>query len=253
MKTLAILALLLGSQDDAEAKKKRLGILMRQMQLIQGEARKLMDDLTGGDPTKLDAIMREVVQKYAPELAGEIAGASIAANERNASFTLKTFATAQADFRSNDRDANRLNDFWVGDVSGLYRIDAGEAIKLIEESAAAADARPCVPLDKAGSFPAGKEAAKFVALGKPAPKAGYWFAAVPSYEDETGATVKYDQGNGRNASMFGFCTYPAEHPKTGKFTYLISEYYTVWKKDTGGKPVELMPQDLRKAGWTKVD
>ena len=40
-----------------------------------------------------------------------------ASNERGASATLKTFAMAQADFRSNDRDGNGVNDFWTGDVS----------------------------------------------------------------------------------------------------------------------------------------
>ena len=62
--------------------------------------------------------------------------AQMTANERNASGSLKTLATAQADFRSNDRDANMVNDFWVADVRGLYSLDdgTGNEIKLIERT-----------------------------------------------------------------------------------------------------------------------
>src|SRR5499426_4212981 len=41
-------------------------------------------------------------------------------NERNASTSLKTVTTAESDFRSNDRDGNRVNDFWTADVWALY-------------------------------------------------------------------------------------------------------------------------------------
>jgi len=37
-----------------------------------------------------------------------------ASNERIASTTLKTFTSAEADFRANDRDMNHVNDFWTG-------------------------------------------------------------------------------------------------------------------------------------------
>ena len=39
--------------------------------------------------------------------------------ERNASATLKSFASAQADFRGNDRDVDGIQQFWRGDVAGL--------------------------------------------------------------------------------------------------------------------------------------
>src|SRR5574342_594878 len=65
-----------------------------------------------------------------------------ASNERSASASLKTLATANADFQANDRDANRLKDYWTVDVSGLYVLvpaGATEMVKLIEISVAAAD------------------------------------------------------------------------------------------------------------------
>ena len=260
MKTLAIayLALLIvpaAAQDDVEAKKKRLGQLMKQMTEVQKEAQKLLDELSGGDRSRYDAIVKEVMEKHAPELAADMGRAQTNANERNASATLKSFASAQADFRANDRDFNRVNDYWVADVSGLYRVVSGEAIRLIEEAAATADAKPCVPMDQAGAL-AGtprEHPAKLVALGKPAPKTGYWFVAVEKVEDEKGIAAKYNDGSGRNPRQFGLCAYPAEYGKTGKSTFILNEWNTVWKKDTGGKPVDLFPADPAKSGWSKLD
>ena len=73
-------------------------------------------------------------------------------NERNSSTSLKTLASAEADFRANDRDWNHVNDFWTADVRGLYTLTSAAvpgaspnntsdpAIKLIELSVASADA-----------------------------------------------------------------------------------------------------------------
>ena len=64
-----------------------------------------------------------------------------ASNDRSSEALLKILSCAEYDFRSNDRDWNHVNDFWVADVSGLYRIFAnGETIKLIEMAVAVADA-----------------------------------------------------------------------------------------------------------------
>src|SRR5688572_3806154 len=50
-----------------------------------------------------------------------------ASNESGASASLKTLASAQADFRQNDRDGNKVQDFWTADVAGLYGVvPAGE-------------------------------------------------------------------------------------------------------------------------------
>src|SRR5258706_5133636 len=75
-----------------------------------------------------------------------------ASNERNASTSLKTLTSAQADFRANDRDGNKVNDFWTANVSGLYTMTnaamagpvanstTGPSIKLIDLSLPSADA-----------------------------------------------------------------------------------------------------------------
>jgi hypothetical protein len=176
------------------------------------------------------------------------------ANERNAALTLKTLATAEADFRSNDRDGNHVNDFWVADVSGLWRILAkGGALQLIELAVAVADARPAVTLDTAGALPSDAQT-KLQIVGKAMTKAGYQFAAIEKYQDETGAFVKYDEGKGRNLSRFGFCAYPAEYgAKGGKTTFVLTESNTLYRKDTGGKRVEQWSANPEKDGWQRLD
>lgn len=71
-----------------------------------------------------------------------VRGSHSESNERAASAALKTLATAEADYRSNDRDGNEINDYWTGDVAGLYR----NQLRLIPRESAEADARPLNPL-----------------------------------------------------------------------------------------------------------
>ncbi len=247
MKSIAfiLVALLAGAasgQDDVEAKKKRLGEILKQMSQLQMEAEKLLKDLSGGDPRKYEALMLEVAEMHAPEMAVEMKRGQTAANERNASASLKTVATAETDFRSNDRDENRVNDFWVGDVSGLYRCKASYGpIKLIDPAIADADAAPLKMKELADP-----------AVDKPRPKAGYLFVVIRKYE-EGGKVHSYDSGNRRAKSVFGFAAYPAEYPKTGKHTFIICEGCTVFRKDTGGKPPEVFPEDPSKTGWQPLD
>ena len=104
-----------------------------------------------------------------------------ASNERNASTSLKTLTSAEADFRSNDRDWNHAIDFWTGDVKGLYCMTSAAVsgntnstidpiIKLIELSVASADADAVV-------VSAGGECAALSNFAIPSPKAGYWYQA----------------------------------------------------------------------------
>src|SRR5213595_925662 len=99
-----------------------------------------------------------------------------ASNERNASTTLKTLTSAEADFRANDRDGNKVADFWTGDVKGLYTMTSAAvigntnsttdpAIKLIELSVASADADGTF-------FAAGTENVNLTAFALPSTKAG---------------------------------------------------------------------------------
>src|SRR5580765_1320779 len=102
-----------------------------------------------------------------------------AANERSAATSLKTLSTAEADFRANDRDWNHVNDFWTGNVAGLYTMTSSAvsgsaansttdpAIKLIELSVASADTDGSTPS-------AGGENAALTTFAVSSAKAGYW-------------------------------------------------------------------------------
>jgi len=153
---------------------------------------------------------------------------SRASPERIASSSLKTIASAQMDFRSNDRDGNGVMDYWTRDVAGLHDFTpaGGQPMKLVEPSIAAADA---------------------TASGEPAPKGGYHFRAMT-----TGPDGPYDGGSGRHPSCWAVCAYPRKHAKTGKFTFIVNEEGTIWRKDTSG-PVLAWPADLQGEGWSKLD
>lgn len=166
---------------------------------------------------------------------------SRASHHRHAATSLKTISTAEADFRMNDRDGNRISDFWVGDVAALWYMKAGGVpIELIERSVANADGAPLKPLSDARA------------------KAGYLYRAIPKDEDGK----PYDEGNGRNTSKFAFCCYPEEYrPKAWyrddlsvtTLTFIINEDGVIWKKDTGAAPVTKWPKDLWGEGWSKLD
>lgn len=158
---------------------------------------------------------------------------------RNASSSLKTLASAEADFRANDRDNNGILDFWVGDVAGLYLLEptgGGEPIKLIEISVAGADAAPTPESVRTRAF-------------EPGPKAGYLFRALA----RDGNGVPYDEGSGRSSARFGFVAFPKTYRPESRKTFILNEDNTIWWKDTGGKPVADWPKDLKADGWSELD
>jgi len=167
---------------------------------------------------------------------------SRSSNDRNASTSLKTLSTAEADFRANDRDWNHVNDYWTGDVKGLYTMTSAAmqgaaattttdpAIKLIELSVAAADA-------DAGLVPAGGENAPFNMFADPSPKAGYWYAALTldlsatvqeevTYRQDTGGNPP--MGKCHNRTKFGFLAFP-DGPKAGPWNFIINEDNTLYR------------------------
>ena len=174
--------------------------------------------------------------------ATEPVPAALAANEASAMLSLRTLATAEADFRANDRDSNGLHDFWAGDVSGLYRYTVNtKEIKLIEKAVADADAAPLkTPALSALKVP------------KPVPKAGYLFTVLAKYVEKE-KTEAYHTGNSRNTSKFGFAATPAEYGKSGRHTFMIGESNTVWKKDLGGKAPDVFPENPLKDDWERID
>ncbi len=121
---------------------------------------------------------------------------------------MKTIATAQSDFRANDRDWNHANDYWRADIAGLYAFEReGVAIKLIELSVAAADDRPTIPMDRHAIR---------------SPKAAFWYRALP-YADEP------QPGPDR----FAACCFPEVLREGQLGTYLIGEENVVRRKLLG--------------------
>jgi hypothetical protein len=156
-----------------------------------------------------------------------------ASNERSASTSLKTLTSAEADFRANDRDGNRINDFWTGDVSGLYYVKptgGGPELRLIEERVANADAKPLFPQRKAMS-----------------PKGGYLFQAFDWDDSVEGPEGEYKcdtDKSGRkvhNEKRFGFCTFP-QSVGDGKYVFFVNENNTIFR-DRKTEPKTSFPSD----------
>jgi hypothetical protein len=138
-----------------------------------------------------------------------------AGNERHTSNFIKTIASAEADFRGNDRDLNGIQDFWTGNVSGLVDLvppGAAEPVRLMDPSIAAADtARP-------GASPCH----------------GYWFYAMD--QDEEGRDYRQGSEKNRHPSKFGFGAFPAGSG-SGRSRFYINEGNTVFKEESEAPPL----------------
>jgi hypothetical protein len=259
-----ILVILLAVQDDVEAKEKRLAELIaeaielkeaepesrKRMKEIKDELDALIEDLTGGDERKGEEIIDAAIRKHQPDVYEKFLKLRARSCERTACAMLKSFVTAQENFRSNDLDRNQIYDYWVADVSGLYRIVFGwtPIAALNDLSTAEADAAPAVPLDKEGEI----HGVKLAAMGAGKPKSGYRYAIVKQHASGD-KTIPYDDGNGRNAAEFAVCAFPAEYGVTGTLTFIVNENATVFQKDTEGKAPDAWPADPQAAGWKKVE
>ena len=168
-----------------------------------------------------------------------------ASNERNASTSLKTLSSAEADFRSNDRDWNHVNDFWTANVAGLYTMTGSAvpgatpnntsdpSIKLIELSIASADTDAVLP-------GAGGENLDLTNFAVPSAKAGYWYQALvtddtlagsaeSTYKIDTGGTPV--MGSVHNTSKFGFLAFP-DSQSAGKYVFIVNENNTIFRSAT---------------------
>jgi len=180
-------------------------------------------------------------------LSEDVRPEDLRGNEELAASALKIIAAAEADFRASDRDGNGVNDFWTGDVAGLYLLTPkGErfAIKMIGVTLATADARP-LPRES-GATPA-----------PPLPRHGYWYRALrkdrsaPAPQEYALDTTGAGGPKTFNRNRFGFVAYPAEYGVTGARTLIINESTSILWKDTRGEPVEDWPDDVAlKREWT---
>lgn len=159
--------------------------------------------------------------------------------ERSPSASLKTIASAQADFRANDRDEDGAHQFWRGDVAGLYALvpkgksaqELSASIRLIELSVAGADDRPVTDITR---------------YTVRSPKAGYLFRAL-RHADEDPKSLAPDR--------FAAATFPAAYSKDSRFTYILDERNTIFKADLGhGRGIDVYPTvEELKMNWSKLD
>jgi prepilin-type N-terminal cleavage/methylation domain-containing protein len=205
-----------------------------------------------------------------------------ASNERNASTSLKTLSSAEADFRANDRDWNHVNDFWTYNVAGLYTMTSAAvvgakansttdpSIKLIELSVASAD---CDPATATGATSEYLDQTNFAVYSA---KAGYWYMALHfdntlsgtaemTYKTDTNGTPP--MGSVHNTSKFGFLSYP-DSQSSGKYVFIVNENNTIFRSATSGAirpaatnppgtlgaPYNTWPDDANlKSYWSKLD
>ncbi|MBI2898871.1 MAG: DUF2950 family protein [Planctomycetes bacterium] len=222
----------------------------------------IVDVAVSGDEMTLTNSSGRVVRCRRSE-GGGAESLRIARNERSAAGSLKTICTAEADLRSNDRDNNRVQDFWTGDIAGLYCIDNSAYSdnptpnKLIEVATALADYAPWN--DGLHVNDRNYYSNPVTSFGKRAPKTGYWFQMMKQYTtwDNKREDYRTHTGGAKEAayhtSRFGVCAFPADYPKSGRKTFIVSEGNTMFWKDTDGKPVEVWPSDeeLRRE-WKEV-
>lgn len=186
--------------------------------------------------------------------------------ERGASASMKSVTVAEADFRANDRDGNKLNDFWTGDVKSLYTLtnasvpgNAGGTvdppIRLVELTVAGADT-------DGSTLNAGGENMSVTQFGVFSQKAGYWYAALTldnsisgttecTYKQDTGGTPT--MGSVHNMSKYGFLAYP-DSQTFGRFVYIVNESNTIYRSamSTGVRQGTAVPPGLAGAGFASV-
>jgi len=163
-------------------------------------------------------------------------GGGVAQNEMIAEISLQLIRNAEETFKNSDSDGNGAADYWTKDVAGLHSLKdrSGQAIFLVDPATAAAD-------------PDG--AARYNLI--PAPKNGYFYKMMVS--DPDGEVYQKDDGK-TNKARYGVVAWPAVPGATGRFTFITNEAGKVWKKDTGGKPVDKWPgKDPSKDGWTLAE
>jgi hypothetical protein len=203
--------------------------------------------------------------------------------ERAASAAMRALNGAQTDFRSNDRDGDRIANYWVHDVYSLHAMvpspdgqTPGDVsrpermIRLIEPSIAAADATGALILPGVVSPER--------AIGAFRPRQSYVFRMFREYERHPGPGVEA-YGGPKHATKFGLVALPVSY-RRGRKLFLThqgigvrladpgdayeAEYHATargasirWRGAViGGEPftpATPMPRALGAAGWAFFD
>ena len=155
-------------------------------------------------------------------------------NEKAMSASLKSLTTGEESFKNNDLDLNQINDYWTGDVAGLYSIQATGAAKsalaISDVALASADTAPLA----AGAYDNGRAQTTGTPLAQ-SPKSGYWCQAqlrdvgasdLMTSTDTTGSAVHH-------VGSYGFCAVPVNYGVTGTFCFIVNHGNAIFKRDFG--------------------
>jgi len=160
--------------------------------------------------------------------------AHLHSRQHNAYVCMGTLSVAEYDFREHDRDGNGAQDFWTGDVAGLFKFGK------IPRELAEADAAPLHPLVPA-----------------PVPYKGYLFKALLSDASET-PPVSYRQetdivsGKVHNLTKFGFVAFPADPLGDAQTIFIVNENNTIFpRRNTANPPTDWPTDDDLKRYYSK--
>lgn len=157
------------------------------------------------------------------------------ARERDALAAMKAIAIAEVSFKTSDRDRNERNDYWTGDVSGLYRITTGgpngDPIRLIDLSIAIADGFRMQNRPKDERFEFNHAA---LSNENTAASNGYYFQMLEAYELPSNARGKYDDGTGHHINRFAVLAYPATYGNETNTVFFLNEQGVIYRRDPGG-------------------
>lgn len=161
--------------------------------------------------------------------------------EMSTVLSLNDIIKAQYAFKTKDIDANNINDYWTGDLSGLYRINDkdGQAIQLITAALARADLKP-LPENMVNFL------TKHVAI-EPACFLGYYYCAMILNDSLTPFSCF-------NKTEFGFLAIPELYGVTGKRSFICSQDGNIYSKEIPLKRISNIkdvPEGLRK--WPEPD
>ncbi len=167
------------------------------------------------------------------------------ANEQAAAASTKSIATAQADFRSNDRNNDRAQNFWTGDVYGLFalcpstngaNVPAGadlapeRMIKLIEPALAECDG------NVTGLVPG--EVPVAAAVGSLSPKSSYVIRAFATFATGAGSSPYGANGGigawgaNYNFGKYAVMSFPVSYG-AGHKIFIMDETLTMFRGDPG--------------------
>ena len=173
-------------------------------------------------------------------------GGRFTVNGVASAYKLKSLIATQITWSNSDADRNGIKDYWVADVSGLYRVrsTSDNSIAYIDLNFARADYSPAIDMPRliplAETYLSyQKEEGKLY----PISSSGFYFAVFRN--DEFGVQYAQDlDGDGyacENATKYAYMSFPEKAYVTGHTAFIVNESGIIYKikadepEDLGGR------------------